>query len=102
MGRSSLAAKHCYIAASPEELEHEVVAAKPEFAIVAAGLEKGPHLPEVLEPQELLVGLGTKGVEKTFGHPEQGENRYSSSHLIIRGGALGSRDWLFLFGLRKV
>ena len=24
------------------------------------------------------------------------------SHLLIRGGALGGRDWLFLFGPRKV
>ena len=76
--------------------------AEPEFIIVVVGLEKGPHFPEVLEPQEPPVGLGAMAVEKTFGHPEQGENRYSSSHLIIRGGALGSRDWLFLFGPRKV
>ena len=59
-------------------LGHEVAAAEPEFVIVAAGLEKGPHLPEVSEPQEPLVGLEAVGVEKTFGHPEQGENRCSS------------------------
>ena len=75
---SCLAAKHCYTVASSEELEHEVVAAEPEFAIMAAGLERGPHLPEVSEPQELSVGLGAEGVEKTFGHSEQGENRCSS------------------------
>ena len=51
------------------------MAAEPEFAIVAVGLEKGPHLPKVSEPQEPPVGLGAEGVEKIFGHPEQGENR---------------------------
>ena len=77
-GSSCLAAEHCYIAASPEELEHEVVAAEPEFIIMVAGLEKGPHLPEVSEPQESSVGLEAKGVKKIFGHSEQGENRCSS------------------------
>ena len=72
-----MAAEHCYTVASPEELEHEVVAAEPKFVIVAAGLEKGLHLPEVSEPQE-LAGLGAMGVEKIFGHSEQGENRCSS------------------------
>ena len=76
MGRSSLAAEHCYITASSKELEHEVVVAEPEFAIVAVGLKKGPHLPEVSEPQEPLVGLKAEEVEKIFGHFEQGENRY--------------------------
>ena len=75
---SYLAAKHCYTEASPEELEHEVVAAEPEFVIVAAGLEKSPHFPEVSGPQEPSVGLGAVGVEKIFGHSEQGENRCSS------------------------
>ena len=42
---------------------------------MAAGLEKGLHLPKVLEPQGPPVGLEAMGVEKTFGHPEQGENR---------------------------
>ena len=42
-----LAAEHCYIEASLEELELEVAAAEPEFAVAAAGLELGPHLPEV-------------------------------------------------------
>ena len=51
---------------------------EPKFVIVVVGLERGPHLPEVLEPQESPVGLGTMGVEKTIGHPEQGENRCSS------------------------
>ena len=78
MGCSSLAAEHYYIATSPKELEHKVAVAEPKFAIVAAKLEKGPHLPEVSEPQEPSVGLGAVGVEKTFGHPEQGENRCSS------------------------
>ena len=64
--------------ASPEVLGHEVEATEPEFVIVVAGLEKGPHLLEVVEPQELPVGLGAVGVEKTFEHPEQGENRCSS------------------------
>ena len=68
-------AEHCYITASPEELGHEVVAAKLEF--VAAGIEKGPHLPEVSEPQELPVGLEAEVVEKIFGHFEQDENRCS-------------------------
>ena len=75
---SCLAAEHYYSEASLEELEHEVAAAEPEFVIVAAGLEKGPHLPEVSEPQEPPVGLGAVGVEKIFGHSEQGENRCSS------------------------
>ena len=65
---SCLAAEYCYTVASPEELEHEVTVAEPEFAIVAAGLEKGSHLPEVSKPQEPPVGLGVVGVEKTFGH----------------------------------
>ena len=48
--------------------------------------------------------MGWEDVEvgRTFGHPEQGENRCYRCHLLIRGGALGGRDWLFLFGLRKV
>ena len=75
---SCLAAEQCCIAASPEEFELEAEAAKPEFVIVAAELEGGPHLPEVAEPQELPVGLKALGVEKTFGHSEQGENRCSS------------------------
>ena len=64
--------------ASPEVLGHEVVVAELEFVIMAAKLEKGPHFPEVSEPQEPPVGLGAVVVEKTFGHPEQGENRCSS------------------------
>ena len=48
--------EHCCTEASSEELEHEVATAEPEFIIVAAGLEKGLHLPEVLEPQEPSVG----------------------------------------------
>ena len=71
-------AGHCCIGASPGEVELEVEAAEPGFAIVAAGLEKGPHLPEVSEPQEPPVGLGAMGVEKIFGHSEQGENRCAS------------------------
>ena len=63
--------------ASLEELRHEVVATDPEFEVVAAGLKKGPHLSEVLEPQEPPVGLEAEGVEKIFGHSEQGENRCS-------------------------
>ena len=56
--------------ASSEVLEHEAAAAEPEFAIVAVGLEKGPHLPEVSEPQEPSVGLEAEGVEKIFRHFE--------------------------------
>ena len=74
---SCLTAEHCYTAASLEEFEYEVAVAEPEFAIMAAGLEKGLHLPKVSEPQELPVGLGAVGVEKTFGLSEQGENRCS-------------------------
>ena len=77
LGRSSPAAEHCYIAASPEELEHEAAAVEPEFAIVVAGLEKDLHLPEVSEPQEPPVGLEAEGVEKIFAHFEHGENRCS-------------------------
>ena len=38
---------HCCIEALPEEVELEAEVAEPEFAVVAAGLERGPHLPEV-------------------------------------------------------
>ena len=55
---SCLEAEHCCTGASPEEFELEVAAAELEFAIMVVGLEKGPHLPEVLEPQEPPVGLG--------------------------------------------
>ena len=48
--------EHYYTEASPEEVELEVEAAEPEFVIVAAGLEKGPHFPEVAEPWEPPVG----------------------------------------------
>ena len=41
------AAGHCCIEASPGEVELGVEAAEPGFAAVAAGLERGPHLPEV-------------------------------------------------------
>ena len=78
MEHSCLTAEHYCTAASLEELEHEVGAAEPEFVIVVAGLERGPHLPEVLEPQEPSVSLGAMGVETTFGHSEQGENRCST------------------------
>ena len=61
-------AEHCCTEASLGEVELEVV--EPEFVIMAAGLKKGPYLPEVLKPQEPSVGLGAVGVEKTFGHPE--------------------------------
>ena len=70
--------EHCCTEALPEEVELEAEVAEPEFVVVAAGLERGPHLSEVLKPQELPVGLGAVGVEKTFGHLEQGENRCSS------------------------
>ena len=83
--------------ASPEELGHEVAAAEPEFAIVAAGLEKGPHLPEVLEPQEPSVGLEAVGVEK--GRARIGAHR---SHLLIRSIALGGRNRLLLLVSRKI
>ena len=39
--------EHCCIRASPVEVELEVEVAEPEFAVAAAGLELGPHLPEV-------------------------------------------------------
>ena len=54
----------------PEELEHEVAAAEPEFEIMVVRLEKGPHLPEVSKPQEPSIGLEAVGVEKIFGHSE--------------------------------
>ena len=38
---------HCCIEASPEDFELEAEVAEPEFVVVAAGLEGGPHLPEV-------------------------------------------------------
>ena len=77
MGRSSLVAEHCCIVASSEELRHGVVAVEPEFEVVVAGLEKGPHSSEVLAPQEPSVGLEVEGVERVFEHFEQGENRCS-------------------------
>ena len=77
MGRNSLAAKHYCIVALPEELGHGVVAVEPEFEVVAAGLEKGPHSPKVLGPQEPPVGSEVEGVERVFEYFEQGENRCS-------------------------
>ena len=41
------AVEHYCIEASPEEVELEAEVAEPEFVVVAAGLERGPHLPEV-------------------------------------------------------
>ena len=38
---------HCCIGASLVEVELEVEVAEPGFAVAAAGLERGPHLPEV-------------------------------------------------------
>ena len=58
-------------------LGHEAAAVEPEFAIVGAGFEKGPHLPEVFGPQEPPIGSEVEGVERVFGHFEQGENRCS-------------------------
>ena len=75
MGRSSLAVKHYYIVASPEELE--VVVVELEFKVMAVGLKKGPHSSEVLGPQEPPVGSEAEGVERVFEHFEQGENRCS-------------------------
>ena len=63
-------AEHYCIMASPEELGHGVVAAEPEFEVVAAGLEKGLHSLEVLGPQELSVGSEAEGVERVFEHFE--------------------------------
>ena len=37
----------CCTKASPEVFELEAEVAEPEFVIAAAGLERGPHLPEV-------------------------------------------------------
>ena len=39
--------EHCCTEASPEEFELEAEVAEPEFVIAVAGLERGPHLPEV-------------------------------------------------------
>ena len=44
---SCLTAEHCCTKVSPDEFELEAEAAKPEFVIAVAGLERGPHLPEV-------------------------------------------------------
>ena len=54
------------------------MAAEPEFVVLAVGLEKGPHSPEVLRPHEPLVGLEAEGVQRVFAYFEQGENRCSS------------------------
>ena len=45
--------------------------------VVAAELEKGPHLLEVLKPQGLSVGSVAEKVERAFENFEQGENRCS-------------------------
>ena len=45
--RSCPAAEHCCTEASLEEVELEAEVAEPEFVVAAAGLERGPHLPEV-------------------------------------------------------
>ena len=63
--------------ASSEELGHGVVVAKPEFEVVAVGLEKGPHSPKVLGLQEPPIGLEAGGVERVFEHFEKCENRCS-------------------------
>ena len=42
-----LAAEHCYTKALPEEVELEAEVSEPEFVVVAVGLERGLHLPEV-------------------------------------------------------
>ena len=60
---------------SPEEFGR--VAAEPEFEVMAAKLEKGSHSPKVLGPQEPRVDSKAEGVERVFGHFEQGENRCS-------------------------
>ena len=39
--------KHCCTEASPKDFELEAKVAEPEFVVAAAGLERGPHLPEV-------------------------------------------------------
>ena len=77
MERNSLATEHYCIGASSEKLGHGVVAAEPKFEVVAAGLEKGPHSPKVLRPQEPPVGLEAEGVERVFEHFEQDENKCS-------------------------
>ena len=41
------AVKHCCIEASPVDFGLVVEATEPGFAVTAAGLELGPHLPEV-------------------------------------------------------
>ena len=45
--RSCPTVERCCIKASPGEVELEVEAVEPGFAVVAAGLERGPHLTEV-------------------------------------------------------
>ena len=39
--------EHCCAEASPEEVELEAEVVEPKFVVVAAGLVRGPHLPEV-------------------------------------------------------
>ena len=58
-GRNSLVAEYYYIVALPKELRH---------GVVVAGLEKGPHSPEVLGPQEPPAGSEVEGVERVFEH----------------------------------
>ena len=40
-------AERCCTEASPEGFQLEAKVAEPEFVVVAVGLERGPHLPEV-------------------------------------------------------
>ena len=63
-------AEHYCIEASPGEVELKVEAAEPEFEAVAVELEKGPHLPEVLEPRESPTGLKAEEVGRVFEHFE--------------------------------
>ena len=99
---SCLAAEHCYTGASPEVLGHEATGAESEFVIVAAGLEKRPHLPEVSEPQEPPVGLGAVGVRRLLGTLSRARISAHHSHLLIRSSALSGRNRILLCGPKKV
>ena len=95
-------AEYCYIVASPGELEHEVATAEPEFAIVAAGLETGLHLPQVSESQGPSVGLGSRRLRGLLSILSRVRIGAHCSHLLIKSDALGGRNRLLLLGPRKI
>ena len=88
---------HCCIGASPVEVGLEVEAAEPGFAVAVAGLERARIC---LRSKSLrnrrLIGK-TWGLREPLGTLSRARIGTHCCHLLVRGGALGGRDWLFLF-----